>query len=554
MAQSAAGPAPGVIPYRLWVGVTGHRTLPDDPALIERVKEAVGVVQNMAPSSPSTTVHVGVVSALAEGTDRIVAREVLAQPGGALEVALPLPTDEYVQDFETDASVREFNGLLARGAIVTSLSLADSRSHAYERVGEYVVDRCDALIALWDGKPQRGQGGTAGVVELARKKGVPLLWVQTEAPFDLVVETGSGLPDRAFKELDAYNHRPMDAEHVERSVVAQSEALLAQSDEVGFPQERLRPFLAWLLPFMVRADLLAGRYQKLYYRLGNALFMAAAAAVMVVAFQFVFWPELHQLASIEVAIMVGLLVGLTLARRRRVHRRWISYRALAEQLRTTLFTALAGVGTGRETTAEGLLQPDEAEDWLRRAFEEVWIARPHQATPPSETESLKRFLSAAWVGDQAKYHRRAGHRHHSKERRLTLVIEALFGLTLLAAIVHAGGWLEPKSEPPAAGPGTAPAAEAGGSDTAARWVVVLSISLPAIAGGLSGIRAQREYVRNAERSRRMASNLESVQARLDAAQTLTDVRNVARTAEDTMLEENQDWFGVMRVHDFELHV
>src|SRR3984957_10725357 len=59
-----------------------------------------------------------VVSALAEGADRLVATEVLAGPDATLEASLPLPPAEYLGDFTGDASKAEFNDLLGRAASV----------------------------------------------------------------------------------------------------------------------------------------------------------------------------------------------------------------------------------------------------------------------------------------------------------------------------------------------------------------------------------------------------------------------------------------------------
>jgi hypothetical protein len=42
-----------------------------------------------------------------------------------------------------------------------------------------VVDRCDALIAVWDGEKSRGRGGTAEIVGYAQEQGVPIAWVHT---------------------------------------------------------------------------------------------------------------------------------------------------------------------------------------------------------------------------------------------------------------------------------------------------------------------------------------------------------------------------------------
>ena len=40
--------------------------------------------------------------------------------------------------------------------------------------GRAVVDRSSVLVAVWDGQPSRGLGGTADVVAYARERGVPV--------------------------------------------------------------------------------------------------------------------------------------------------------------------------------------------------------------------------------------------------------------------------------------------------------------------------------------------------------------------------------------------
>jgi hypothetical protein len=39
------------------------------------------------------------------------------------------------------------------------------------------VENCDLLVAIWDGEPARGPGGTGETVELFRQAGRPLLWI-----------------------------------------------------------------------------------------------------------------------------------------------------------------------------------------------------------------------------------------------------------------------------------------------------------------------------------------------------------------------------------------
>jgi hypothetical protein len=94
-----------------------------------------------------------------------------------------LPPGEYERDFETAESRAEFASLLARASDVIVLPERENRTAAYEAAGDALVERCDTLIALWDGEPARGRGGTAHVVTRARSRARPVIWISTRPPF-----------------------------------------------------------------------------------------------------------------------------------------------------------------------------------------------------------------------------------------------------------------------------------------------------------------------------------------------------------------------------------
>jgi hypothetical protein len=149
----------------LRVGVSGHRLLADPAAVAVSVDR---VLDRLALG-----LDVVAVSSLAEGADRIVAARVIAR-GGRLEAVLPLPSDDYARDFVDAGSRAEYADLLATADPVTVVppDPADpSREAAYARAGSAVLDACDVLLALWDGAPARGRGGTAEVVAEARAAG-----------------------------------------------------------------------------------------------------------------------------------------------------------------------------------------------------------------------------------------------------------------------------------------------------------------------------------------------------------------------------------------------
>ena len=529
----------GRIPFRLRIGVTGHRRLENEEALAGQVRRALQRIRELVPTSPYTPLLLTIVSPLAEGADRLVAREVLKDEQAALEAPLPLPREEYLRDFESIESKREFDSLLARAKAVTEFTPCGSREEAYERVGRYVVDRCDVLIALWDGETSRGQGGTAEIVDYARQRRLPLIWIVANGQHGIVEEVGANIGGRPLRELDEYNSGEIPQRRFEKEVERQERGRSLAAENWGVEALPVRALSGWLWPFYVRADLLAERYQTWYYALGNGLFLLAAAAVAAVASQVLFAPETPELVWIEVGLMLGLLLIVGLGRRWRLHDRWISYRFLAERFRSAFFLASAGLRGRREGGLERVYLGHSSEEWLRRAFAEVWSRRPQVETTESDVEGLRRFLAAAWIEDQIEYHRKTSRKHEMRHLRLSRATDILFGLTILAAVLHSlsiGGH------------------ESAGTLSWANLLILLAIALPALGAALSGIRAQREYLRHSERFGRMVHYLEDTKKRMEAAADLKTVRTVAAEAEDLMLEENRDWFVVMRFHDFELHV
>ena len=156
----------------LAMGVTGHRVLAEVDRIAVGVDDALDAMAAAFPERP-----VLVVSALAEGADRIVAQRALARREASLEAILPLSRDDYATDFVSGESRREFASLVERAKRVVQLLTAPSREAAYEAGGRYVLDHCDLLLAIWDGLAAQGQGGTGAIVAEARRRGLPLAWV-----------------------------------------------------------------------------------------------------------------------------------------------------------------------------------------------------------------------------------------------------------------------------------------------------------------------------------------------------------------------------------------
>jgi hypothetical protein len=150
------------------IGITGHTNLtrPSVPLVAAAIRSALA---EQAPLSG--------VTCLARGVDQIFARTVL-DLGGTLDVVLP--SADYR---EHQTALPEFDALLDRAASVHTMPFPRSGAAAYMAASEHMLARVDSLIAVWDGRPSSGYGGTADVVHAARHRGLPVtvVWPQGAA-------------------------------------------------------------------------------------------------------------------------------------------------------------------------------------------------------------------------------------------------------------------------------------------------------------------------------------------------------------------------------------
>jgi hypothetical protein len=150
------------------VGVTGHRKLGDDPRVVLRVEaECVRALDKLRDVAHQFDARLLAYSALAIGADQIFAR-------AALGLGVPLigvvPFEDYPADFD-EGDRAAFDTLLALCAEVHRLPRKRRSNQAYWEAGKWVVDRVEFLVAVWNGLPAAGFGGTGDVVAYARKKG-----------------------------------------------------------------------------------------------------------------------------------------------------------------------------------------------------------------------------------------------------------------------------------------------------------------------------------------------------------------------------------------------
>lgn len=145
------------------VGITGHSNLTDDSSAV--VADAI-----RAALAELGEPLIG-VSCLARGADQLFARVVI-ELGGALQVVLPAA--DYRERKVKPHNRAAFESLLSSAADVRVMPFDVSNRDAYMAASEAVLSEVEHMIAVWDGQPTDGHGGTGDVVSTAHRRRLPV--------------------------------------------------------------------------------------------------------------------------------------------------------------------------------------------------------------------------------------------------------------------------------------------------------------------------------------------------------------------------------------------
>lgn len=151
------------------IGVTGHMNL--TPSSTVLVREAL--------HAHLAAVDGGIVgvSCIARGADSLFAEAVLAV-GGDLEVVLA--SRDYREAKVKPDHTEQFDRLMKAAVTVRLMNFDHASREAYEAANEAVLSSVEELVAVWDGQPGTGSGGTAEVVAEARERGLPVTVIWPE--------------------------------------------------------------------------------------------------------------------------------------------------------------------------------------------------------------------------------------------------------------------------------------------------------------------------------------------------------------------------------------
>ncbi|MDD2422207.1 MAG: ATP-binding protein [Heliobacteriaceae bacterium] len=172
----------------LGIGIVGHTNL--DPNQIEKLEQAVFAATTfIGEQFPEH--YLTVFSTLAMGADRLVARKLLAGEASQLIAVLPVPRDEYINEFGSSDDYRidrqgaalrqEFKYWLSeRATEIIEMPPSPTRRAAYLKAGCFIAENSEILIVVWNGQDRQNASVTAQIVARAEKLNRPICHIRAD--------------------------------------------------------------------------------------------------------------------------------------------------------------------------------------------------------------------------------------------------------------------------------------------------------------------------------------------------------------------------------------
>ena len=599
------------------VGITGHRSLPD--ADLQKLDERLGEILDVI----ETTVHtvhaepsaralysdeapiLQFISPLAKGADRISAKVACAKQW-RLAVPMPFAQVSYENDFpDTVGEFREFVARARQDAAIVELDgiykEESRRPEGYLEVGHFVVRHSDILIAIWDGAPANGLGGTGDVVQGALDTDVAVLHIDSKKPHDvslldqeareqpikpaelapliaLKVRTivapvldaeadeaarcyfrNEALEFEAGASRDYYGHGvfkaspalPYPGAHgVFRSLLSFARKSKPPSEPPPTRPPSMPANCIFLFDHFQRADCLAIAYSEIH-RSAFVLIYLFGALALVAAFGAALAhapADRLALCLAEFVLLTGILLLYLDDHRARRRERWLDYRLLAEMLREADLLALIG-----RTLTNRAVYDHEADlalraRWASQAFRAIVRAAgiTGGAYDAKHLQEVRDFTAEGRLTDQIRYHDKNSDRTQSLHHRLKIASNFFFFATMAVALVKVMALLTAT---------TWPETKAFLEWTHALWFGILAGAFPAFAYALFGIRNQAEFEIVGRRSERMKTRLRRHRERLRGLSggSLTSVAlgREAVSASEAMRLDVAEWIGIFEMKEAE---
>ena len=165
---NATGSSSIRLPATLAIGFTGHRKLPDETKCRKLLCDFLGQRKAAAPGM------IYGVSSVAAGGDLLFGESCI-QLEIPLLVLLPMPAEQFREDFDAATWARA-ERVMSKAVSVEVTGGNQPRNDLYYECGIETVQQSRLLVALWDGEPSHGMGGTGDIISFAKELGRPVVW------------------------------------------------------------------------------------------------------------------------------------------------------------------------------------------------------------------------------------------------------------------------------------------------------------------------------------------------------------------------------------------
>jgi hypothetical protein len=519
--------------------------------------------------------EVGVMSALAEGADQLVAEEALGL-GIPLTVTLPMPKALYLQDFATAEAKARFERLCAAAVDVFELpitpgntveSISDpgpNRSRQYAQVGVFMCAHCHVLLALWDGKDSDQLGGTSQVIRFHHDdvmpgftpRGAAGRLVLADDESDLVYhivcsrDRPDGAPAAGLAPLEASwytsdDRQPRVAELPTRHRLVFDRAnefsrdLRLYADRIAsgkYPlltseqAATMPPGLQDIDQLFCAADWLAIHFQKRVQR----TLLATHVCVFLTGFAYLSYTDFRSdrkfiflvLAAMAIASLINYLAG-----RGAWQRKYLDNRTLAEGLRVQFYWAAAGVTSGivSKFAHDNFLQMQDPElGWIRNVMRVA--GTECDVAPNRSTEGLE-FAVREWIGSESSGQLGYFSRRSSTGLRRQVATQRIGRVGLwvtavaLAVLLFVGAGIPDAVRQPLV------------------YLVGTVLLLVGVRLSYAKSTAEAELIKQYQFMHRIFHN---ARRRIDAADSEDEQRRVLKILGDAALEEHSEWILLHR--------
>ena len=565
------------------------------PVLRERIRDVLQRIEESGRALRETerdcfagfTPKLRFVSPIADGADQIAA-EVALDLGWDLQAILPFERSAYRASLANEGARERFDHLMERADCLLELpGDPDHSLEAYVMTGRATVAHCDILIAIWDGLPPRGRGGTGEVVQVALTRGTAIVHVPLSPGGDTRVLWSAFDPTVVTIADDPAVARPLAREDVDTLLRG---LMMPPPDEQErhflrrFLGERLRrirarieyPLLltaAGVRPFRARdltsshadaqtrdewqryragcaevqniaagidlletsyswADRLATHFAQTY-RSGHIFNFVLGGFAVCLGLSAFMAPHLRfEEAALELLITLAIILNAVIASRQEWHRRWLDYRQLAERLRPMRSLKLLGIAAPDPPGTQTNPVPRRWIDWYASG---IWRAMgcPSGCIDKACAARLGKAIADHEVEPQMSYHSRNAKQIKLLDHRLGQIAMMLFAATLIVTIVTILGL-------------------GIGSDYVNRygnWFTLVSAGFPALGTAVFGIRFQADFGGDALRSLATSNTLRSIERELRKDVSLSRAADLAEQAARIMFADLDEWRLVNQQRD-----